>query len=513
MNLSRKINNSLIALLIMIVVASASGAYSTFSLSGLLSFITTQAWDTADGAMEGSIGIEAQMIAVQQITAGQVGNEHQRLEEGKAMADEALERMISAGLMSAEEVNLTNQNREAFNLAKADVLAKYADYSSQSKKIEGLFTVMQEVMVEAEELGDAQVEVLESSPNQFESWNTGLSERWSAADGTMEAHIHFLEVNYYLRQYVSSSQKNEKIRQKLDQAIKAFEGTISEVSGLNVFKTNRVKIAGNDAVLATVLQARMKSLNDEVLKMVSLADAYHQALQTYNESSDQLLETIEVVEESADSKVESQTSVIGRSKLIAYSFVLFCLCLGVGIAYFAAIRVRRDIITPIENLTTNMQSAAEGQVISDHSYIDREDEIGSMAKALKVFVDLFEDNKRISEEAFRTAQALTVCNTAVLIADANKNIIFSNQAMGRLITDLSSQLSEQGVVIQSDKLLGQSIDLFNRGHEFLSQVDSLHQPQRESIKIGSLHLSIGLAPIVSDGSRVGTVLEIEDKTA
>ncbi|MCG8611467.1 MAG: hypothetical protein MI864_13115, partial [Pseudomonadales bacterium] len=105
MPLSKKVNLGLAAFIGVIFISAAIGFYSTVSLSKLLEFITTTAWDTADGSMEGSIGIEAQMLAVERITSGRTAGAQALLEEGESLADEALGRMMNAGLMSRAEID------------------------------------------------------------------------------------------------------------------------------------------------------------------------------------------------------------------------------------------------------------------------------------------------------------------------------------------------------------------------------------------------------------------------
>ena len=43
---------------LMVLVCGGSGLYAVSALSGMLTTLTGPAWDTADGAMEGSIEIE-----------------------------------------------------------------------------------------------------------------------------------------------------------------------------------------------------------------------------------------------------------------------------------------------------------------------------------------------------------------------------------------------------------------------------------------------------------------------
>ena len=72
MKISTKLGGGYLLMLLMVVACSSVGLYGINRLSGLLDFITGPAWNTADGAMEGSIGIEAEMIGVGNL--GKVGS-------------------------------------------------------------------------------------------------------------------------------------------------------------------------------------------------------------------------------------------------------------------------------------------------------------------------------------------------------------------------------------------------------------------------------------------------------
>ena len=60
--LTKKIGAALTLSLIMLLLASGAGYLGTSQLSGSLDFVTGPAWDTADGAMEGSIFLHKQML-------------------------------------------------------------------------------------------------------------------------------------------------------------------------------------------------------------------------------------------------------------------------------------------------------------------------------------------------------------------------------------------------------------------------------------------------------------------
>ena len=82
------------------------GWQTSGKLSDLLSYITGPAWDTADGAMEGQIGVQQEIIALYQLVHSELDPAEAResLISASEMADESLKRMESAGLIDPQQL-------------------------------------------------------------------------------------------------------------------------------------------------------------------------------------------------------------------------------------------------------------------------------------------------------------------------------------------------------------------------------------------------------------------------
>src|SRR3569832_2952640 len=65
MHLRAKMGAAIITLGAMLLLCGAVGYLGTQKLSDSLSFVTTKAWDAADGTMEGTIGIQRELLAVE----------------------------------------------------------------------------------------------------------------------------------------------------------------------------------------------------------------------------------------------------------------------------------------------------------------------------------------------------------------------------------------------------------------------------------------------------------------
>ena len=102
---------------LLIVGCAGAGYFGMTRLSGMLDYLMGPAWDTADGAMEASIEIEAQMLASNSILDGvEVEANTEVLASARESADECIERMIAA----TASVEIISTGGDAFYFPKLD---------------------------------------------------------------------------------------------------------------------------------------------------------------------------------------------------------------------------------------------------------------------------------------------------------------------------------------------------------------------------------------------------------
>ncbi|MEK7323229.1 MAG: methyl-accepting chemotaxis protein [Pseudomonadota bacterium] len=93
----------------LLIACGIVGYIGASKLSDELSFITTKAWDAADGSMEGTIGIQRQLIEVNHIlspgeTPERLQHHYDDLAQAMKFAEEALTRMRYSGLIDAQHL-------------------------------------------------------------------------------------------------------------------------------------------------------------------------------------------------------------------------------------------------------------------------------------------------------------------------------------------------------------------------------------------------------------------------
>lgn len=109
---------------VLVICASGSGYYGVRNLSNMLDYISGPAWNAADGAMEGTIGIQGQMIATLHIAKDDdpTGHFQELFTESRETADEALSRMKASGLITQAEISELDQKLNAYYQAQEQLL-------------------------------------------------------------------------------------------------------------------------------------------------------------------------------------------------------------------------------------------------------------------------------------------------------------------------------------------------------------------------------------------------------
>ncbi len=142
---------------------------------------------------------------------------------------------------------------------------------------------------------------------------------------------------------------------------------------------------------------------------------------------------------------------------------------------------------------------------------------------LGTVVEWEDKTERLAEEAkeleiaqanARIKTALDVCNTAVMMADADMNIIYMNESVTQMMKNRSKELKEVLPNFNADKLMGFNVDGFH--------VDPSKQRGMLANLTGTFETSLPLAGLTfgliattirdDDGTLLGTVVEWEDKT-
>lgn len=189
MNINQKINLSNVLLGVCIAISLVTGINGLNRITDVLHFVMGPAWQAADGAMESTIGLQQQLLAIDRILAGarqqQPATDAQRsLEEAEAFAVDALSALRESGLIPVDSLRELDRHLQEFRLAKQDVLSIASamqqgrmEESAAQGKIAAFYATsaaLLNFLAELEEIGDSQVEsqvsTVEATENTAKIW-------------------------------------------------------------------------------------------------------------------------------------------------------------------------------------------------------------------------------------------------------------------------------------------------------------------------------------------------------
>ncbi len=125
-----------------------------------------------------------------------------------------------------------------------------------------------------------------------------------------------------------------------------------------------------------------------------------------------------------------------------------------------------------------------------------------------------EKQKEIADQNSRIRQALDVCDTSVMLIDKNLEIIYVNSAAKKLLSAREREIQSALPSFNSRDLVGNNIGVLDvETNQQRLMLDGLMQTFKTDITISNLTFGYTATPIfVDSGDRIGTVIELDDKT-
>lgn len=119
----------------------------------------------------------------------------------------------------------------------------------------------------------------------------------------------------------------------------------------------------------------------------------------------------------------------------------------------------------------------------------------------------------ISKENTRIRKALDVCNTNVMMANENLNIIYMNESVKEMMSVAESDLKAVLPEFNAQQLMGANVDVFHKDptHQ-RAMLEKLTSVYKTNIEVGNRTFGLIATPVFENGQRLGTVVEWDDKT-
>lgn len=379
------------------------GWYGSQRLANLLSYVLGAAWQTADGAMEGSIELGNQQLQIQKMQNGTPLNRAE-LDAAKAATDDALARVSQGQLIDGAALATMEQHKQDYQQQQEKLLALYHAYTEVDQALHHNADLMARLSTQLEVIGDGAVEALTQSPDQTISWNSGLSTRWEAADGGMESNIGFLRQLYALEK-MRRQGVTDAIKAELKEATDFYHEAIDSMLGTGLFD-----IEGTEEFAGKTLSAEYRALlarHQQLMgQWVDALGSYQAQQSAYEVSADELRQQLVAIEESGDATVEDQVAQLNGIISQTRTLLLGGLLLSLIMVTLCGFWLTRKLVTPLLQVDKRMQDIAAGEGdLNARINLQRDDEIGSLANSVDRFIEklqkmissTMDNNQHISE--------------------------------------------------------------------------------------------------------------------
>ncbi|MFM4924603.1 methyl-accepting chemotaxis protein [Aeromonas dhakensis] len=424
------------------------GWYGSQRLADLLSYVLGAAWQTADGAMEGSIELGNQSLYIQKMLRG-MSLDEQELQQARTATTDAMRRVGEGRLIDDAAINTMNQQHQVYQQQQEQLLALYQTFTRLDQALRASSERMSRLSTQLEVVGDGAVESLTLSPDQAISWNGGLATRWHAADGGMEANIGFLRQLYALEK-MQSEGLTPAIQNEMEEATRFYREAVDAMLASGLFDVPAEgEFAGQS--LATQYRAQETEVQQLMVQWMAALGEYQRQLTSYEQSADQLKKLLVEVEAKGDATVEDQVgqlnAIINHTKSLILGGLLFSLLIVTLCGFWLV----RAIVRPLLQVNRRMQDIAAGEGdLNARINLRRDDEIGSLAGSVDRFIEklqkmissTMDNNQHISEHVHTSVNRVqAISQSSRQTAEHAQALHHDSEQMVQVATTISDNCS------------------------------------------------------------------------
>ncbi|WP_279485271.1 methyl-accepting chemotaxis protein [Aeromonas dhakensis] len=424
------------------------GWYGSQRLADLLSYVLGAAWQTADGAMEGSIELGNQSLYIQKMLRG-MSLDEQELQQARTATTDAMRRVGEGRLIDDAAINTMNQQHQVYQQQQEQLLALYQTFTRLDQALRASSERMSRLSTQLEVVGDGAVESLTQSPDQAISWNGGLATRWHAADGGMEANIGFLRQLYALEK-MQSEGLTPAIQNEMEEATRFYREAVDAMLASGLFDVPAEgEFAGQS--LATQYRALETEVQQLMVQWMAALGEYQRQLTSYERSADQLKKLLVDVEAKGDATVEDQVgqlnTIINHTKSLILGGLLFSLLIVTLCGFWLV----RAIVRPLLQVNRRMQDIAAGEGdLNARINLRRDDEIGSLAGSVDRFIEklqkmissTMDNNQHISEHVHTSVNRVqAISQSSRQTAEHAQALHHDSEQMVQVATTISDNCS------------------------------------------------------------------------
>ncbi len=190
---------------------------------------------------------------------------------------------------------------------------------------------------------------------------------------------------------------------------------------------------------------------------------------------------------------------------------IFAIAAAIFSSIYLSLKILNDLGVDVEELKRISNAVANGDV---NVVLPPIKSASSVLGATALMIDSLKSILSTATENTRVKQALDSTSSNVMLADTNRNIIYLNKPVEKMLQGVESELRKALPHFSVEKMIGSSIDIFYRDPaQQQNLLVNLTNSHVEDMVISGISFRLTTNPIfANDGTRLGSVVEWLNRT-
>lgn len=206
-------------------------------------------------------------------------------------------------------------------------------------------------------------------------------------------------------------------------------------------------------------------------------------------------------------ETKAQASIRAQYSTIAVIMVILVVGLLLGFILV------RSINSSVNSMVRSFKKISHGDYDVQLD-TKRRDELGVMATELTTLVNQLSESSILAREAHKVKQALDNSSTCFMMADKDRNIVYMNESVIKMLREAESDIQAQLPGFAVDHLMGGNIDSFHKNPAHQRAIlNSLSSSYQSTISVGNRKFRLIVNPIYDENKEaLGNSVEWHDMT-
>lgn len=285
----------------------------------------------------------------------------------------------------------------------------------------------------------------------------------------------------------------------------------------------RTDMVGDEKKIIAEALPLMEKADKSILRLKSIVQS-HDAKSLSNYTINELYPAIDPITSKIAELVQVQLLVAKKKYDLSHktylrnrNVALVAIPFSVILASLIGLALYRSISISIDKTHDHFQKLAAGNLDIDID-ISEENELSRLldsAKAMKSKVENdLKQSRKLANELTRIKVALDNVSTSVMIADNERNIVYTNRSAVQIMKGVAAHYSGHSSSHFFGSLVGANMDIFHKMPFHQAELlQTLNETYKSKISVAGKTFSLTANPVLDEFChRLGTVVEWEDVT-